>query len=65
MANNFINYFKDKSILSFFAHPDDETLAAGATLKRLSSINCKISVAIPNTGINSRIYVRRFKRGYI
>ena len=46
MANNFINYFKDKSILSFFAHPDDETLAAGATLKRLSSINCKISVAI-------------------
>ena len=62
MANNFINYFKDKSILSFFAHPDDETLAAGATLKRLSSINCKVSVAIPNTGINSRIDINETLR---
>ena len=43
-----------KTILTFFAHPDDETLAAGATMKRLSREGCRIHVAIPNTGINSR-----------
>jgi len=43
-----------KNILAFFAHPDDETLAAGATMKRLSREGCRIHVAIPNTGIHSR-----------
>jgi N-acetylglucosamine malate deacetylase 1 len=45
---------KNKSILSFFAHPDDETLAAGATLNRLIGEGCVVHVAIPNTGIHSR-----------
>ena len=27
---------KYKNILTFFAHPDDETLAAGATINKLS-----------------------------
>jgi len=40
--------------LTFFAHPDDETLAAGATLNKLRRQGCHISVAIPNTGIFSR-----------
>ena len=57
MNEKFNNYFKGKSILSFFAHPDDETLAAGGTFKKLNSLNCEIFVAIPNTGINSRNYV--------
>ena len=55
MNKDFENYFAGKSILFFFAHPDDETLAAGATLNKLNSINCKTAIAIPNTGINSRI----------
>jgi hypothetical protein len=27
-----------KNILTFFAHPDDETLAAGATIKKLTDM---------------------------
>lgn len=45
---------RTKNILTFFAHPDDETLAAGATLKRLADRNNSIYVAIPNTGVYSR-----------
>ena len=43
-----------KNILTFFAHPDDETLAAGATINKLSNKGCRIHVAIPATGINAR-----------
>jgi len=43
-----------KKILTLFAHPDDETLAAGATIRRLSREGCRVHVAIPNTGIHSR-----------
>lgn len=43
-----------KTVLTFFAHPDDETLAAGSTIKRLSREGCRVHVAIPNTGIHSR-----------
>ncbi|MBD1141573.1 PIG-L family deacetylase [Pelagibacterales bacterium SAG-MED32] len=47
--------FKYKKILTFFAHPDDETLAAGATIHNLSKKkDCEIFVAIPNTGIDGR-----------
>ena len=42
------------SALTFFAHPDDETLAAGATIRRLTREGCRVHVAIPNTGIHSR-----------
>ncbi|MCP4650690.1 MAG: PIG-L family deacetylase [PVC group bacterium] len=45
------NYNK---ILTFFAHPDDETLAAGATISRLSSLGAKVHIAIPATGIHGR-----------
>lgn len=38
----------------FFAHPDDETLAAGGTINKLVREGCRVSVAIPNTGIFSR-----------
>lgn len=40
-------------ILTFFAHPDDETLAAGATLNKLSKDN-EIYTAIPATGVYAR-----------
>jgi LmbE family N-acetylglucosaminyl deacetylase len=40
--------------LTFFAHPDDETLAAGATMRRLTREGCRVFVAIPHTGIRSR-----------
>ena len=42
------------NVLTFFAHPDDETLAAGGTIIKLIKQGCKVSVAIPNTGIYSR-----------
>ena len=48
------SYFANKSVLTFFAHPDDETLAAGSTLKKLSSLGCSLNIAITCTGINSR-----------
>ena len=43
-----------ETVLTFFAHPDDETLAAGATIRRLSREGSRVHVAIPNTGIHSR-----------
>ncbi len=45
---------KYKKILTFFAHPDDETLAAGATINKLSNIGSEVFVAIPATGVYSR-----------
>lgn len=41
-------------VLTFFAHPDDETLAAGATMSKLSRAGVEIHVAIPSTGVLSR-----------
>lgn len=46
--------FKNKIILTFFAHPDDETLAVGGTLAKLSRLGANIHVAIPATGIHAR-----------
>ena len=43
-----------KRVLSCFAHPDDETLAAGATIAKLSRLGAEVHVAIPATGIHSR-----------
>lgn len=45
-------------ILMFFAHPDDETLAAGGTMAALADHGREIHVAIPNTGIHARVNVR-------
>jgi LmbE family N-acetylglucosaminyl deacetylase len=41
-------------VLAFFAHPDDETLAAGATLSKLCRLGKEVYVAIPATGIHAR-----------
>ncbi|MBF0595708.1 MAG: PIG-L family deacetylase [Candidatus Omnitrophica bacterium] len=43
-----------KRVLTFFAHPDDETLAAGATIAKLSRLGVEVHVAIPATGVHSR-----------
>ncbi len=43
-----------KNILTFFAHPDDETLAAGGTIRKLTARGVNVHVAIPATGINAR-----------
>lgn len=43
-----------RNVLAFFAHPDDETLAAGATIAKLARAGARIHVAIPATGISSR-----------
>lgn len=43
-----------KSVLTVFAHPDDETLAAGGTISKLSRCGVEVAVAIPGTGIHSR-----------
>ena len=55
---------KYKNILTFFAHPDDETLAAGATINKLSNNGCRIHVAIPATGVNARKNIQN-KNAYI
>lgn len=46
--------FKNKVVLAFFAHPDDETLAAGATFAKLHRMGVNVHVAIPATGIFAR-----------
>jgi LmbE family N-acetylglucosaminyl deacetylase len=43
-----------RRVLTFFAHPDDETLAAGATMSKLAAMGSEIHVAIPSTGVTSR-----------
>ena len=52
---------KYKKILTFFAHPDDETLAAGATINKLSKNDCRVHVAIPSTGVHSRKNIQNKK----
>lgn len=49
-----LQFEKAKRILTFFAHPDDETLAAGATIAKLTKLGVIVHVAIPATGIHSR-----------
>ena len=48
-----------KKVLTLFAHPDDETLAAGATINKLSKNGCRVYVAIPSTGVHSRKNTQR------
>lgn len=43
-----------KKVLTAFAHPDDETLAAGGTIARLSELGAEVFVAIPATGVYAR-----------
>lgn len=43
-----------RNILTVFAHPDDETLAAGATIAKLTRSGAVVHMAIPATGINAR-----------
>jgi len=46
--------FEKLRVLTFFSHPDDEVLAAGATLAKLVSKGHDIKVIIPSTGMMSR-----------
>ncbi len=54
-----IDISRFSKVLTVFAHPDDETLAAGATISKLTRLGADIHVAIPATGI----YSRRNKQG--
>lgn len=54
-----INLHSYKRVLVFFAHPDDETLAAGGVMARLNSGGAEMHVAIPATGIHSRRNVQK------
>ena len=47
-------FLENKKILTFFAHPDDEVLAAGGTIAKASSLGSEVHVLIPSTGIHSR-----------
>jgi len=49
-----IDLTRYKKVLTFFAHPDDETLAAGATIRKLTNLGAEVHIAIPATGIHSR-----------
>tara|TARA_A100001015_G_scaffold293209_1_gene369516 strand:+ start:2788 stop:3480 length:693 start_codon:yes stop_codon:yes gene_type:complete len=46
--------FNFKKALCFFSHPDDETLGAGGTIKKMTDLGIEVHVAISNTGIHSR-----------
>jgi LmbE family N-acetylglucosaminyl deacetylase len=43
-----------QKVLAFFAHPDDETLAAGATISKMTRMGNEVHTAIPATGVYSR-----------
>lgn len=43
-----------RRVLAFFAHPDDETLAAGGTIARLTEMGADVVAAIPGQGPSSR-----------
>ncbi|MBV6512835.1 MAG: hypothetical protein FMNOHCHN_02353 [Ignavibacteriaceae bacterium] len=43
-----------KKVLTFFSHPDDETLSAGATINKMIKNGTRVYVAIPNTGVHGR-----------
>ena len=45
---------KNKRVLAFFAHPDDETLGMGGTLARLHREGAEVYVAIAATGAYAR-----------
>ncbi len=49
-----IDLSRVRTALAFFAHPDDETLAAGATISKLTTLGARVHVALPATGIHSR-----------
>lgn len=51
-----------RNILTFFAHPDDETLAAGATIRKFTRMGAVVHFAIPATGIHSRRNLRSKKQ---
>lgn len=42
------------TVLTFFAHPDDETLAVGGTISKLTRMGVDVYAAIPATGVHSR-----------
>lgn len=44
---------KYKKILVFLAHPDDETLAAGGTINKLTDIGSNVHIALPSSGIQT------------
>jgi LmbE family N-acetylglucosaminyl deacetylase len=43
-----------KKVLFFFAHPDDETLSAGATINKLRSEGVRVKIVIASKGLTSR-----------
>ena len=49
-----IDLAKIGKVLTFFAHPDDETLAAGCTISKLTRMGAEVYTAIPATGVHSR-----------
>lgn len=50
-----LEYLKNKKILVVVAHPDDEVLGLGASMKKLiNEYNCEIRVVILGEGLTSR-----------
>src|SRR5262249_22096639 len=47
------------TVLAVFAHPDDEVLAAGATLARYARLGHAVYVAILGEGVTSRFATRQ------
>lgn len=56
-----IDLKKYKKVLTFFAHPDDETLAAGATIHKMINLGAEVHIAIPATGVHSRRNIQEEK----
>jgi Uncharacterized proteins, LmbE homologs len=43
-----------KKILLFFAHPDDETLACGGTIAKMTGLGKEVHIALSHTGVYAR-----------
>lgn len=58
-----LEYLKNKKILVFVAHPDDEVLGPGGTMNKLiNEYNCEIGCVILGEGITSRADSRDVKK---
>jgi len=46
--------FRDRTVLVYAAHPDDEVLGAGGTIVRAVELGAAVHVYIPATGVHAR-----------
>jgi LmbE family N-acetylglucosaminyl deacetylase len=51
--------FRDRAVLVYAAHPDDEVLGAGGTIAKAVELGAAVHVYLPATGVHARRNVER------